>query len=113
MTKWSLRIFFKILHGVHHFLKKTIYQLCSTSLMECFDDGAVILNLETYKLIELNTTARDILQATNGQNEINEVVEHLGGVYEISIHEARMDVDNLYQQLLEQGIIEIVNINDH
>ena len=89
-------------------MNNTIYKICLHAKLEIFDDGAVILNTKNFKLIELNSTARDILQATNGLNAIHEVIEQIVQLYEINAQDAEKDVQELYQHLLEQGIMETV-----
>jgi Leu/Phe-tRNA-protein transferase len=87
-------------------LISTTYKLTADALLECFDDGALILNLKDVTFTELNPTARDILQATDGNTPLDEVARRLAVEYEIDLTTAQADVLELYQQLLEQEIIE-------
>jgi hypothetical protein len=87
------------------------YQLSANVAMEVFDDGALILNLEKITFTELNTTARDILQATDGRNDLVEVARILANEYEIEQEIALQDVNELYQELIGQEIIEVVTSN--
>jgi len=87
------------------YLESTIYTLNSNVVLETFDDSALILNLKDATFTELNPTGRDILQATNGVNNLQQVAEMLAGEYEIELEIALKDVVELYQQLLEQGMI--------
>ena len=88
------------------------YQLSANVAMEVFDDGALILNLEKIIFTELNTTARDILKVTNGKNDSAAVARILANEYEIDQAIALQDVNELYQELLGQEIIEEVTSND-
>jgi len=74
--------------------------------MESFEDGALILNLKDLTLKELNTTARDILQKTDGQTSGEDVARDIADEYEIDLEEALQDVKELYLQLTEQGLLE-------
>ena len=82
------------------------YQLSPEVVMECFDDGALILNLKDLTLTELNTTARDILMKSDGNIGVVEVARQLAMEYEIDAESALKDVLDLYQQLISQGVVE-------
>lgn len=88
------------------------YQLSSTAALEVFEDGALILNLKDVTFTELNPTARDVLYATDGQADLRQVAQILAQEYEINLPEALADVSELYQQLAEQGILELVQTPD-
>jgi len=64
------------------------------------------LNLKDLTLTELNTTARDILQKTDGQSSGEDVARDIAEEYEIDLEEALQDVKELYLQLTEQGLLE-------
>lgn len=85
-----------------------IYRLSENAAFEAFDDGALILNLEKVTFTELNPTARDILQATDGKNSLKDVAEILAKEYEIDIETALADTQELYDDLCKQGLIEVV-----
>jgi hypothetical protein len=89
-------------------LAHTIYHISEDAAFEAFDDGALILNLKNVTFTELNTTARDILQATDGKKDLQQVAAILAEEYEIDLDTALADVSELYQQLVEQGIVEII-----
>jgi len=85
-----------------------IYQLASNAAFEAFEDGGLILNLNNLTLTELNHTASVILKSTDGTNDVNQVASYLEAEYEISQEQARTDILELYQSLLEQGILEVI-----
>jgi hypothetical protein len=89
-------------------MKLITYKLTSDVYLETFDDGALVLKLKDISLTELNVAARDILVYTDGINNIQKVAQHLAEEYDIPIDEACQDVGELYQQLIEQGILEPV-----
>lgn len=85
-----------------------IYRLSERAAFEAFDDGALILNLEKVTFTELNPTARDILQATDGKKSLKDVAAILAKDYEIDLETALADTKELYEDLLKQELIEAV-----
>lgn len=85
-----------------------VYCLSENAAFEAFDDGALILNLEKVTFTELNPTARDILQATDGKNSLQDVAARLATEYEIDLEVALADTMELYEDLVKQGLIEVV-----
>lgn len=93
-------------------MKSPVYQLSIDAAFEAFDDGGLILNLKDITFTELNITARDIVQATDGKKSLDEVAEVIAGEYEIDLEVARADVKELYDDLKKQGIIERLNTKE-
>ena len=89
-------------------MKYPVYKLAQNAAFEAFEDGALILNLHDLTLTELNITACDILTHTDGINNLEQVAGLMAETYEISLAEAKEDVQELYQSLLEQGILEVI-----
>lgn len=94
-----------------HAEESPVYRLSKNAAFEAFDDGVLILNLEKVTFTELNPIARDILQATDGKNNLQAVVRALNNEYKISMEIAMQNVIELYHELLKQGIIENINYN--
>lgn len=90
-------------------LFQRIYQKKADIVIEGFDDGALVLKVSDRTLIELNPTAHDVLQLTDGKRSLTQVAEALSAQYEITSDQAREDVAELYQQFLEQGILEPIS----
>lgn len=93
-------------------MKSPVYQLSIDAAFEAFDDGGLILNLKDITFTELNITARDIVQATDGKKSLDEVAEVIAREYEIDLGVARTDVKELYDDLKKQGIIERLNTKE-
>ena len=93
-------------------MKSPVYQLSIDAAFEVFDDGGLILNLKDVTFTELNITARDIVQATDGKKSLDEVAEVIAREYEIDLGVARTDVKELYDDLKKQGIIERLNTKE-
>jgi len=89
-------------------LKYPVYKLASNAAFEAFEDGALILNLHDLTLTELNITACEILTHTDGKNDVEQVASQLAAEYAISMQQAKEDVKELYQSLLEQGLLEVI-----
>ena len=89
-------------------MSSPVYQLSTDAAFESFNDGALILNLKDVTFTELNTTARDIIQVTDGRNSLEQVSEIVAKEYEIGVTVAHTDVKELYEDLLKQGLIEEV-----
>lgn len=83
-----------------------VYAISQNAAFEAFDDGALVLNLKDLSLTELNITGCEILQKTDGKNDIAQVASQLAANYDISVEQALPDVQELCQTLLEQGILE-------
>jgi hypothetical protein len=83
----------------------SIYRLGEDAVFEAFDDGGLILDVNTITFTELNITARDILQATDGKHTLQEVANILAREYEIDYEIAVADVKALYEDLTNQGIL--------
>ena len=88
--------------------KHSIFQFSPQVAVESFDDGALILKLTDFSFIELNATARDILEFTDGKNNIHQIAVSLAQEYKIDLEETLKDVSELIQQLSGQGILEPV-----
>jgi len=89
-------------------LKYPVYKLASNAAFEAFEDGALILNLHDLTLTELNITACEILTHTDGKIDVEQVARQLAADYEISLEQAKEDVNELYQSLLNQGLLEVI-----
>lgn len=89
-------------------MKYPVYKLSQNAAFEAFDDGALILNLHDLTLTELNITACEILTHTDGNNDVEKVARLMAATYGISLAEAQEDVQELYQSLFEQGILEVI-----
>lgn len=85
-----------------------VYKIAPQVAMESFEDGALVLKLEDRSLTELNPTARDVLALTDGTRSTEQVAEELAREFEIPLEVAMGDVNELYERLIEQQIIERV-----
>ena len=89
-----------------------VYRLSPDSVFEGFDDGGLILNLKDLTLTELNLTAKDILQLTDGVRSVGLIARQIAEEYEVSQEEALQDVKELYLTLFGQGSVEIMHLKE-
>lgn len=83
----------------------SLYYLSPDVKIECFDEGALILNLNSLIIVELNSVARDMLLLMDGKTGIEEISKRIAEEYEIDYTIALEDTEKLYHQLVETGII--------
>jgi len=93
-------------------LDALVYRLSPDSVFEGFDDGGLILNLKDLTLTELNLTAKDILQLTDGVRSVGLIARQIAEEYEVSQEEALQDVKELYLTLFGQGSVEIMHLKE-
>lgn len=90
-------------------MKPNIFQVKPDIVVEAFDDGGLILRVKDRALIEVNETALQILQLTDGERTISEIAALLAEKYDIAIDEAMKDLRELYHSLSEQEIVELID----
>lgn len=85
-----------------------VLRLATQAAMETFDDGALVLRLTDRRLFEFNLVAQRILELSDGKRTTMQVARELVHEFEIAETEALTDTLELYAQLLDQEIIEII-----
>lgn len=90
------------------FTTNRVFQLSSQAVMEGFEEGALLLQLNDRHLFELNPTAYYILKQTDGLRTVSQVARGLIEEYQISEAEALQDVLSLYAQFSARGVIEAI-----
>ena len=90
------------------FTTNRVFQLSSQTVMEGFEEGALLLRLDNRHLFELNPTAYYILKQTDGLRTVSQVACGLIEEYQISEKEALQDVLSLYTQFSAQGVVEAI-----
>jgi len=83
----------------------SLYYLSPDVKIECFDKGALILNLNSLIIVEINSVARDILLLMDGKTGIEEISKRIAEEYEIEYTLALEDTEELYHHLVEKGIL--------
>lgn len=68
-------------------------------------DLTVLMSMDTGKFVELNATAREVWNLTDGRTSIAQVVERLGARFDVAPEECAADVVELYTRLREEGLV--------
>ena len=86
-----------------------IYQASTKYLYSEIDSEAVILDVNSGTYFGLNEVSNRIWQLLQTPNSQPQLVEQILAEYEVTEAEATTDVHNLLQEMLEAGLIEVVN----
>lgn len=68
-------------------------------------DVTVLMSMDTGKFVELNETAREVWELTDGETSVADIVERLAERFEVSREKCRADVTGLYARLCEEGLV--------
>jgi hypothetical protein len=85
---------------------RDLFCLNDNVALESFDDGALVLRLHDRHIFELNSTARDILNRTDGNNSVADIVSSMAKEYHAPEEELLADVSELLAQFVEQGLVK-------
>jgi hypothetical protein len=83
-----------------------VYAISANAVIESFDDGALVLLINSRQMHILNETARDVLQYTNGMSTVAEVASVMAEKYEIPAESILPDLIDLYTHLVTTGIVD-------
>jgi len=72
------------------------------------EDAAVLLNIKTNRYFELNEIGKRIWELLGEQNSLLEVCRTLENEYEVEAAQLERDALELLNQLVENGLVEIV-----
>jgi hypothetical protein len=94
----------------------SVYKLSSNAVLECFEDGGLVLLVPERRLVELNPTAMDIVNLFDGQRTLEQVAIELAKYYDIGQdinHDippdhVLQDVLELSNELYQNGILELL-----
>ncbi len=85
-----------------------IYRLHPQAAVEHLNDGVLVYQPEANFVLELNPTARLILEQTDGQRDTAQVATWVAVEFGITYSEAAADVAALYEALHAQRVVEKV-----
>lgn len=74
--------------------------------MECFDDGALIYDLDHKHFYEVNCTSRDVLKLVDGRRSTDQIARLIAVQYEMPFAEVQRDIIDLFDRFIEQGIVK-------
>ena len=83
----------------------SIYKLYPNILLEFFDDGALLLKMEDGQLVELDPVASDMIESSDGINNVNDIAALISSKHRKPLKEAVQEVINQYEQLTAKMIM--------
>ena len=85
------------------------FKLNESCILSDFEDGLLVLNIETGKYLELNSIAAEIIQYLKENLAIDEIVQKLHANYEQSEREISKQVHSFINSAQKQKIISPKN----
>jgi hypothetical protein len=74
-------------------------------ILERFDENALLVDLDTEKVYQLNATGARIAELIIEKRSVSEIITALNGEYEAALLEKETDVLAFLQDLLAHGLI--------
>ena len=87
----------------------TVYKASSNHIHSVIDQDAVILDLQSGVYYGLNSTGNQIWQWLETPKTLLELNKLLLNEYEVNLQVAIADLQHILQQMLDNGLIEIVS----
>ena len=84
------------------------YALQEEAAVEDFDDGSLVFLCRKRRLIQINRTARRILDLMDGTQTLKDIIKLLPGRYSVTENTARRDVHELVDELGTAGVLKPV-----
>ena len=82
------------------------YRLKEKVFIEAFDDGALVLRLVDRSIFQFNLTALRVLELTDGHHSVQDIASSIASTFNITEEEAAGDIQELYEHLEDQELIE-------
>ncbi|MCD4686119.1 MAG: PqqD family peptide modification chaperone [Anaerolineae bacterium] len=82
------------------------YRLKPTLVAQPFEDGALLLDTATRRLVNLNHSAYQIVMLTDGAHSVAQIAQSLAATYDIAASDARSDVIAFYELLATHNLVE-------
>ncbi len=81
------------------------YQLEDYVLVEKWQGGVVIFDVNSYDFLEFNEVGSLIVEEIEKGKEVEEIVDSIVGIYEVETEQAKADVLAFCRELEDNGII--------
>jgi len=94
-------------------INRTVFRLSSGIHIERFEDGALVVFVAKHKIVELNTTADEILALIDGKRTLEQVAVEIAENHAILDEDILADVKDLCAELQEWQILEQVIIHSN
>jgi len=85
-----------------------VFRLTDYAVVQPVGDGGLLLHTGKHQLIELNPKTKLILDHTDGQRQLSDIVAKLANEFGISGESAFFDATSFYIQLTDLGLAEVV-----
>ena len=93
----------------HKFKNVNFGQPNNVMLREMPDGEAILLNVDTEKYFSLDKISASVLSALINSNNYDEALNTLKTKYEVDQAELKRDVDELIENLIQNGLLEEIN----
>jgi hypothetical protein len=87
-------------------ISSRVYRVNPAIAIEDFDDRSLALHCVDLRLVELNTTARDLLSRLDGQSSLRQVAASVAKDYDRPSEAVLADVQVAIAQMVELDVVE-------
>ncbi len=91
---------------------RTIPEKASDLIWRSLDDGTVVIDPENGDIQVLNTVGARAWELVDGQRSIDQIAREITQDFEVSIEDAREDLDVYLESLTEMGLIRWQNVDN-
>ncbi len=98
------------MRGANNMLNELcVVKICKEAEPTDFGDELAMMNIETGEYFVINAVGREIWNHINGQLTIEEIVEKLVDVYDISIEPCRAQTLDFINEMIDGKLLEVVS----
>jgi hypothetical protein len=90
-------------------LEEQIYQINPNVIFEELQGGALLLDTDDFRLVELSSIALIILKKTDGLSSVTKIARDIAIEYGIDESSAFQDVRTFYEQLSDKKIVRLLS----
>lgn len=90
-------------------MEEQIYQINPNVIFEELQGGALLLDTDDFRLVELSSTALIILKKTDGLSSVTKIARDIAIEYGIDESSAFQDVRTFYEQLSDKKIVRLLS----
>ncbi|HOZ39087.1 MAG TPA: PqqD family protein [Anaerolineaceae bacterium] len=90
-------------------MEEQIYQINPNVIFEELQGGALLLDTDDFRLVELSSIALIILKKTDGLSSVTKIARDIAIEYGIDESSAFQDVRTFYEQLSDKKIVRLLS----
>ncbi|HOT99693.1 MAG TPA: PqqD family protein [Anaerolineaceae bacterium] len=90
-------------------MEEQIYQVNPNVIFEELQGGALLLDTDDFRLVELSSIALIILKKTDGLSSVTKIARDIAIEYGIDESSAFQDVRTFYEQLSDKKIVRLLS----